>query len=207
MFIGFVACFLYTARDFDMDYICKNENVLIRKLRDCDDDYHLLAKWLSDPEVLTYYEGRSNPFDLEKVKVKFAYRARGESRVHVGIIEYNKIPIGFVQYYKIIPNEYSENELIDMQDFQMPYGMDIVIGETSCWNKGIGTEILKMLIKYLLKHHHADIIFIDPQTWNKRAIRCYEKCGFKAIGIIKERELHDGVYKDSLIMCMTALTG
>jgi hypothetical protein len=121
-------CFLYTERDFDMDYICKNENVLIRKLRDCDDDYHLLAKWLSDPEVLTYNEGRSNPFDLEKVKMKFANRARGESHVHVG--------------------------------------------ETSCWNK--------------------------------RAIRCYEKCGFKAIGIIKERELHDGEYKDSLIMCMTA---
>lgn len=187
-----------------MEYICKNETVLIRKLRDCDEDYKLLVKWLSDHTVLEYYEGRSNPFDLDKVKEKFAHRARGESRVNVGIVECNKDPIGFVQYYKITPNEYSETELIDMQAFQMPYGMDIVIGEVSYWNKGIGTEIVQTLIKYLFENYNVDIIFIDPQTWNKRAIRCYEKSGFKAIDTIKERELHDGEYKDSLIMCITS---
>lgn len=190
-------------RNFEMDYICKSETALIRKLRDCDDDYKLFVKWLSDPAVLDYYEGRSNPFDLDKVKEKFAHRARGESRVNVGVIECKTNPIGFVQYYKITPNEYNENDLIYMQDFQMPYGMDIVIGETSYWNKGIGTEILQTLINHLFKHHNVDIVFIDPQTWNKRAIRCYEKCGFEAIDIIKERELHNGKYKDSLIMCIT----
>lgn len=187
-----------------MDCEYKSEIVLIRKLRDCDEDYKLLVKWLSDPTVLDYYEGRSNPFDLHKVKEKFEHRARGESRVIVGIVECNKNPIGFVQYYKIIPNEYRETELIDMQEFHTPYGMDIVIGETSYWNKGIGTEIIQTLIKHLFEHLKADIIFIDPQTWNKRAIRCYEKCGFKTIDIIKERELHDGEYKDSLIMCITS---
>jgi aminoglycoside 6'-N-acetyltransferase len=187
-----------------MDYICKNETILIRKLQDCNEDYKLLVKWLSDPAVLEYYEGQSNSFDLDKVKEKFAHRARGESRVKVGIVEYNENLIGFVQYYKIAPNEYSECELIDMHEFKMPYGMDIVIGETDYWNKGIGTEILQILIKHLFEHLNVDIIFIDPQTWNKRAIRCYEKCGFKAIDTIKERELHDGEYKDSLIMCFTS---
>jgi aminoglycoside 6'-N-acetyltransferase len=30
-----------------------------------------LVKWLSDPNVLQYYEGRDNPFNLEKVEEKF----------------------------------------------------------------------------------------------------------------------------------------
>jgi aminoglycoside 6'-N-acetyltransferase len=187
-----------------MDYICKNETILIRKLQDCDADYKLLTKWLSDPTVLEYYEGQSNSFNLDRVKEKFEHRARGESRVNVGVVEYKENPIGFVQYYEITPNEYSEAELIDMHEFKMPYGMDIIIGETDYWNKGIGTEVLQTLIKHLFEHLNVDIIFIDPQTWNKRAIRCYEKCGFKAIGIIKGRERHDSEYKDSLIMCITS---
>ena len=34
-------------------------------------DNHLLSKWLSDPAVLEYYEGRDNVFDLERVDRHF----------------------------------------------------------------------------------------------------------------------------------------
>ncbi|GIN63772.1 hypothetical protein J27TS8_37650 [Robertmurraya siralis] len=42
----------------------QNGKLLVRKL-ELKDNY-LLAKWLSDPLVLEYYEGRDNPFDLER---------------------------------------------------------------------------------------------------------------------------------------------
>ncbi len=35
---------------------------------------------------------------------------------------------------------------------------------------------------------------------NKRAIKCYEECGFKAIKILKKRELHEGQYRDNLVI-------
>ena len=37
-----------------------------------NEDKYLLAKWLSDPNILQYYEGRDNPFTLEKVDKNFS---------------------------------------------------------------------------------------------------------------------------------------
>lgn len=39
-------------------------------------------------------------------------------------------------------------------------------------------------------------VVMDPQTWNKRAIRCYEKCGIKKVKILPEHEFHEGRYRD-----------
>ena len=36
----------------------------------------------------------------------------------------------------------------------------------------------------------------DPQAWNERAIRCYEKCGFKKVKLLPKHELHEGEYRD-----------
>lgn len=181
-----------------MQYICKENSVAIRKMNDNSYDYNLLAKWLSDPEVLEYYEGRNNSFDLDRVIKKFGPRIRGEELVTPCIIEYEEQAIGYIQYYKIDSEEYNVCGKIEINEYAMPYGMDLFIGETDFWNKGIGTNMLKALIQYLFVKENADDI--DPQTWNKRAIKCYEKCGFKPITIIEKRELLDDEYRDNLIM-------
>lgn len=191
-----------------MNYICQDNIIYIRKLEDCLTDYNLLVKWLSDPAVLEYYEGRSNPFNLEKVMEKFGDRTRGKDYVIPCIIEYDKEAIGYVQYYRddvesSWMDKYPVNKKIDRSKYHVPYAIDIIIGETDYWDKGLGTKIMCLLNKYLFENKQADIIFIAPQTWNKRAIRCYEKSGFMPITIIEKNELHDGEYKDSLIMALT----
>ena len=179
-----------------------NQHIVIRSMTDHTKDYALIATWLSNPVVCDYYEGRTKPLDLEKVKEKFAHRARGESRVTVCIIEYENQAIGFVQFYPAKPNEYGESEAIDMSKYEAPYGMDIVIGDPAFWNQGIGTEVVRLTIQYLFRAKNADIILIDPQTRNARAIRCYEKSGFHPIQIIEKREFCDDEYQDSVIMCI-----
>ena len=52
------------------------------------------------------------------------------------------------------------------------------------------------MIRYLIEHKKADRIVMDPQTRNTRAIKCYEKCGFKKVKILPSRELHEGEYQD-----------
>ncbi|MFJ5716915.1 hypothetical protein [Neobacillus sp. NPDC093127] len=47
----------------------EKEKIKVRQLQ--PEDKYLLVKWLSNPSVLEYYEGRDNPFDLEKVNKKF----------------------------------------------------------------------------------------------------------------------------------------
>jgi aminoglycoside 6'-N-acetyltransferase len=178
-------------------------------MENCPGDYNLLVKWLSDPEVLEYYEGRSNPYNLEKVMNKFGGRTRGEDYVIPCIVECDSRPIGYIQYYREdvedpVMEEYPVRNKIDKTKYSDPYGIDIVIGETNYWNKGLGTRIMQLMIKYLFEQEKADIILIGPQTRNKRAIRCYDKCCFKPVSVLEKRELHDGKYEDCLIMAITS---
>lgn len=186
-----------------MNYLAQKNNIEIRKMEDTTEDYRLMTKWLSDEDVLDYYEGRDNVFDIEKTIRKFRPRAIGEDSVTSCIIEINKNPIGYIQYYLIDTEEYNVSESIAIKDDEKSYGIDLFIGEVNSWNKGIGTVALSSLIKYLFECEKADNVFIDPHCENKRAIRCYEKCGFKPIGIIKNRELFNGRYRDSLIMSIS----
>lgn len=186
-----------------MNYLLKDGDIDIRNMEDDMRDYSVITKWLSTEKLLNYYEGRSNSYNLEKVIKKFAPRVKGEEAVTPSIIEYKQKPIGFIQYYPIEPNGYDVGDAINMRNYISPYGIDLFIGETDYWNKGIGTIVVKSLIAYLFENKYTDIIFIDPQTWNKRAIRCYAKCGFLPMLIINNREMHDGEYKDSLIMAIS----
>jgi len=186
-----------------MKYLFQNGDISIRKMEDKIMDYSLMAKWLSNKELLDYYEGRSNSFDLEKVIKKFAPRTKGEEAVVPCIIEVNNKAIGYIQYYCIEPDEYRVEDGINLKNYKFPYGLDLFIGETDNWNRGIGAMVVRSLISYLFNNENADIIFIEPQTWNKRAIRCYEKSGFTPMVVIKNREIHDGEYKDSLIMSIS----
>lgn len=183
-----------------MTFMYKDSKITFRKMKDCKNDYSLLTKWLSDPKVLEYYDGRDKPFNMEMVIEKYKPRTRGESDVTPCILEYNNQAIGYMQYYKIDEDEYEVQDKIELEKYISPYGMDLFIGETEFWNMGLGSKLVKGMIQHLFKNEKADGIFIDPQTSNERAIKCYKKCGFKPIRIIEKRDLHEGDYKDSLIM-------
>ena len=183
-----------------MNIIFEKGLMRVSSLMDESKDYLLFLSWLSDLDVCQYYEGRTKPFTYEMVLEKFQERAKGIDPVVVGIVEWESKAIGFVQYYKTEPGEYHEEDVVDMAKYHNSYGMDIVIGDKSYWNKGLGTKVLRELCDYLFTKEQADIIFIAPQTWNERAIRTYEKVGFKKMKIIKNMELHDDEYKDGILM-------
>ncbi|NRF89837.1 acetyltransferase [Paenibacillus frigoriresistens] len=174
--------------------------VSVRKMRYGDEDISLLYKWLNDEKVLSFIEGPSTRYSREQIVNKYGPRARGERNVTPCIIELTNVPIGYLQFYQLQEEEIQE---YGAKDDQPQYGLDLFIGETDYWNKGIGTVALKLVIRYLFAEREVQDIYIDPQTWNNRAIRSYEKCGFKKIKILHERELFDGIYKDNQLMRMT----
>ncbi|WP_210470977.1 GNAT family N-acetyltransferase [Sporosarcina sp. 6E9] len=175
------------------NFIIKEEDIRVREL--VKNDKTKLAKWLSNPEVLQYYEGRDNPFDVEKVEREFF---GDEDDVTRCLIEYKETPIGYVQFYEIDVEERglygypASNDVI--------YGMDQFIGESLYWNKGIGTKLISSVVEYLIHKKGADRLVMDPQTQNDRAIRCYETCGFEKVKLLPKRELHEGAYRDCWLM-------
>ncbi|WP_274650113.1 GNAT family N-acetyltransferase [Paenibacillus humicola] len=153
------------------------------------DDAELLVRWLSDPKVLEYYEGRDNAHDLDKVREHF-YREDEATRC---IVQYEEIDIGYIQFYPVLEEERRLYGYTDRQETL--YGMDQFIGETQFWNTGIGTKLVASMRDYLMRRG-VDAIVMDPQAWNHRALRCYEKCGFVKMKMLPSHERHEGEMRD-----------
>ena len=79
----------------------------------------------------------------------------------------------------------------------------IFIGDKNHWNKGYGTEALSLLLDYGFKALNFHNVMLRVFEYNKRAIKSYEKIGFRQIGIRRQAlhrnlEKHNIVYMDIL---------
>ena len=173
--------------------ICKNGEINIRILRRSDS--YLLQKWLSNPQVLEYYEGRDHCFNEQMIQNKFYVPNPQKTRC---IIEYFKEPIGYLQFYPLAEDEYVEYGYKALSNNM--YGVDMFLGETQYWNKGIGTDTMKEIVKYLICKKGAQKILLDPQCRNTRAIACYKKSGFKKTQLLPDCEMHEGKKEDCWLM-------
>ncbi len=181
--------------------LIQKDNVLIRKMRSNDADFDLMEKWLTDANVLQYYEGRDHPLTRQQVIDKFGRRAAGQDYVIPCIAEYAGVPIGYLQYYELPDTSKVKYGAAGARNV---YGMDLFIGETCYWDQGIGTIMVQALLEYLFKVKEASRILLDPQTWNVRAIRCYEKSGFRKVELLPKNEMHEGILQDSWLMEISA---
>jgi len=83
-------------------------------------------------------------------------------------------------------------------------GIDIALASDQR-GEGIGPEVLRTLIRWLIDvgGHHR--ITIDPAASNTRAIRAYEKVGFRPVGTMRQYERGpDGRWRDGLLMDLLA---
>ncbi|KMJ60464.1 2-aminoglycoside phosphotransferase [Bacillus sp. LL01] len=173
--------------------VYQNEDLLIRELHQANDE-NQIYKWLSDPKVLEFYEGRDVTFKMEDVKRKFFNR---EDEITRCMIVYQGKDIGYIQFY---PINTDTSNLAEYQEIEGVYGLDQFIGESKFWNKGIGTLLVSSMVNYLFTEKMAARIIMDPMTTNERAIKCYEKCGFRKVKVLSKQMLHEGEYRDYWLM-------
>lgn len=180
-----------------MNKLIKDVDITIRPMQDELFDYKLMTKWLSDPKVYEFVHGK--PKDLEWVKNKYSPRIQKKENINACFIEFKKQPIGYVQYFDI--KKYEKDYV--MQNTKDVWAIDIWIGEPDFWEKGIGSKTVKLLVDYIFKNHMAKKIIIDPHTDNPRAIRAYEKAGFKKVRILKNHEDYKDTKVDAWLMEQT----
>ena len=167
----------------------------IRLMRDEPQDYELMAKWLTDERVLEFAYGRDKPFGVDRVLARFRPRVRGEDEVVPCILGHNDIPVGYMQYYPV-----SAGREYGIEAVTGVFGVDLFIGEPDLWDRGIGAQALGMLVRHLFSALGAVRVVIDPLVTNERAIRCYEKSGFKKVKVLARHELHEGKLRDAWLM-------
>ena len=71
--------------------------------------------------------------------------------------------------------------------------------------QGIGSEAVALLARFLLEARQHHRLTIDPAADNEPAIRCYERVGFRRVGVMRQYERGpDGKFHDGLLMDLLA---
>ena len=108
------------------------------------------------------------------------------------IIVWNGRDVGFIQYYHPYP------------EMTWTAGIDIFIGEPDARDHGVGTEAVRVMLDYVFHVKHVHRVTIDPVAENARAIRAYEKAGFRLDRRLRHNDRRgDGTYVDT--QCLSIL--
>jgi aminoglycoside 6'-N-acetyltransferase len=72
--------------------------------------------------------------------------------------------------------------------------------------RGIGTEVVRRVVRQLIDERGHHRITIDPGADNAAAIRVYEKVGFRRVGVMRryERDVDGRGWHDGLLMELLA---
>ena len=163
------------------------ENLRLRAVE--REDIPRFVRWFNDPDVrrhLLMYEPMSRAKEerwfeehlSRKDEFLFAIEVKeGKDWVHIGNLGLHRI---------------------DWKNRVATFG--IVIGEKAYWNRGYGTEAVRTALRYAFFELGLNRVELETFSFNRRAIRCYEKVGFRHEGTRRQALYRDGRYHDILIM-------
>jgi len=89
---------------------------------------------------------------------------------------------------------------IDINLLHRTAEIGIFIGNKSYWGKGYGREALSLLLDYAFKKLNLHNILLRVYDFNRRAVACYEKVGFKKIGEIRDGLIRNMEYHNIILM-------
>lgn len=139
-------------------------------------DFPLLHKWLNLSHIVAHWGG---PQSLSDIEIK--YRAKiGSDWQQAYIVSKDGKKFGYIQSYCTAkaPAGCLAGE------GERTFGIDQFIGELSCLEQGLGTEMVREFSNWLLLQPHIDKVVTDPSPDNLRAIRCYKKAGFEEVKLL-----------------------
>lgn len=141
-------------------------------------DYPMLRHWLENPPMNEWW---GEP-DREMAGIRAKVEGRDKTRPFIFFHEGE--PAGYIQYWSV------SDEVDGGHAAQAPWllelpreavGVDLSLGRPELLGKGIGTAVLRAFLARLFAEGHKTVS-IDPDEANPRAIRAYEKVGFREHG-------------------------
>jgi RimJ/RimL family protein N-acetyltransferase len=141
------------------------------------DDLLLMRSWLERPHVAEWW---GDP-DTELGYIRDMIEGRDTTRPFIFSVDGE--PVGYIQYWFIGDHQ----NAIWIADHpwlaELPsdaVGVDLSIGEPDKLSQGIGSAVLREFTERLRAQGYRTII-IDPDPGNGRAVRAYERAGFRAV--------------------------
>lgn len=118
---------------------------------------------------------------LANIQSKYAPRILGTDMTRTFVIEIDGQNVGYIQCYWIADEPDSARQLA-LPPMPEPgaVGTDLFIGEEAFRNREWGTPILRAFHRQIVfGEMQASVAIIAPSPDNRRAIRVYEKVGFR----------------------------
>lgn len=141
-------------------------------------DLPTLAEWLKRPHVAEWWDSCSS---IDEVREQYLPSLASESTAVPYFAYLDGIPIGYIQSYVAAaagdgwwPDEHNPGVR----------GIDQFLAESQHLGQGIGTQMVIEFVKFLFSDPAVTKIQADPAPSNTRAIRCYEKVGFRRVGLV-----------------------
>jgi RimJ/RimL family protein N-acetyltransferase len=160
------------------------DTVILRKPIDQDVQDYLQCG--SDPELTRMYGGDTRNLKERTLEMAQAYIDRIRSNKFNWCIEYEGRCIGEARL------------TVNKEDNRARYAIGIF--NKNYWNKGIGTEVTKLVLRFGFEELGLHRIDLRVLEYNTRAIRCYEKCGFIVEGREREGALIEGKFETDVMM-------
>ena len=156
-----------------------------------DSDTELFKKWDNDLDVILQasMNGHSTPATLI-----YQDPARAKEMLkHMFVIVEAQAdhPIGWCSLFVRIP----ENRRAMLA---------IMIGEKEYWGRGYGQEAVALLLDYGFSILNLNSVELGVFAFNERAIRCYERVGFRRVGMTRESRIVGGEKHDTVLMDILA---
>jgi len=161
------------------------DRVTLRPL-DKEDLIHV-RKWSNDPEIRRL-TGEVKPMTDQAAEDFYRRTLDHNDRVWF-IIELNENgdPIG-------------EAGLLRMFPAWRTTDLSIIIGERDAWGKGYGTEAIMLLLDYAFGALNFHRVALGVVGFNERALRFYERVGFRRGGVQRDGYYSGHQYHDFVMM-------
>jgi len=156
------------------------------------DDLPAVVRWYRDPEIarLTRYQTRQ--MSQSEIEHFFQVRMLSPDALAYSIVELPQWrQIGFTTFSSLDPDNGSVL-------------FHITIGERDAWGRGLGTEATSLMLSHAFERLALHRVGLTVFSYNQRAIRAYEKAGFRIEGRLRDAIIRDGRYFDEIQMGVLA---
>jgi RimJ/RimL family protein N-acetyltransferase len=151
-----------------------------------------VIRWYRDPEVarLTRYQTRQ--MTQPEIQRFFEVRMLAPDALAYSIVELSSGRlIGFTTF-----------SALDGDNGSVMF--HITIGERDAWGRGLGTEATQLMLQHAFERLGLHRVGLAVFSYNTRAIRAYEKAGFRIEGRLREAIQRQGEFFDEVQMGILA---
>ena len=142
-------------------------------------DLPLLHEWIQRPHVAEWWRGVDAGGSLEDTRRKWLPRLEPNSSVRGYIALLGGDPLGFIQSYVAV--ECGEGWWENETDPGVR-GIDQFLTDGSKLGQGLGSRMVTAFVRKLFNDLNVTKVQTDPDPKNVRAIRCYQRAGFRPLG-------------------------